>query len=118
MDKYVDSFLIPVPKSKLDEYKELAQLAAIVWKEHGAIDYFECLADDLSDGGAVSYAKSVNLKEDETVVFACITYKNREHRDLVNKNSMEDPRMANYDVSKIPFDSKRMIWGGFKGFVG
>lgn len=75
------------------------------------------LADDLSDGEEVSYRKSVNLKEDETVVFACIIYKDREHRDLVNKNSMEDPRMANFDVSNLPFDSKRMIWGGFKGFV-
>lgn len=117
MSKYVDGFLIPVPKDKLDEYKQLAQLGSVVWREHGALDYFECIADDVPEGKVTSFPMSVKLAEGETVIFACITYKDREHRDLVNKKAMEDPRVANYDVSKLPFDSKRMIWGGFKSFV-
>ncbi len=118
MGKYVDSFLIPVPKTKLNEYQEMAQLSAKVWKEHGAIDYFECLADDAPLGEVTSFPRSVNLKDDEIVVFACITYKDREHRDQVNKKSMEDPRLSEMmDFTKLPFDGKRMIWGGFKSFI-
>lgn len=117
MSKYVDSFVIPVPKSRFIEYEKIAQISAQVWKDHGAIDYFECIADDAPAGEMTSFPKSVNLKEDEIIIFACITYKDREHRDQVNKSSMEDPRMSEMDTKNFPFDSKRMIWGGFKSFI-
>lgn len=119
MSKYVDSFLIPVPKERLDEYKEMAELSAKVWKEHGALDYFECLADDAPVGEVTSFPRSVNLKESEIVVFACITFRDREHRDEVNKKSMEDPRLSHMmEPKNLPFDGTRMIWGGFKSFIG
>ena len=118
MSKYIDSFIIPVPKDKFDEYKKLAQISADVWREHGAIDYFECIADDAPASEVTSFPRSVHLKEDEIVVYACITYKDREHRDQVNKKCMEDSRLSYMsDPSVLPFDGKRMIWGGFKSFI-
>lgn len=117
MSRYVDGFVIPVIKSRLSEYEKIAQIAAKVWKEHGALDYVECVADDAPMGETTSFPRSVNLKEDEIIIFACITYKDRAHRDQVNKAAMEDPRMSEMDTSKFPFDPKRMIWGGFKSFI-
>lgn len=118
MSKYVDSFIVPVPKDKLDEYQKLAELSAKVWREHGALDYFECMADDAPVGELTSFPKSVNLKKDEIVIISCITYRDREHRDEVNKLCMEDERLSFMsDMETLPFDAKRMIWGGFKSFI-
>jgi uncharacterized protein YbaA (DUF1428 family) len=109
---YVDGFVLPVPKAKLEDYKKLARLASEVWREHGALDYREWLADDAPVGEVTSFPRSVQLKDDETVVFAYIVYKSRAHRDEVNKKVMEDPRMK-HDPENSPFDGKRMIFGGF-----
>jgi len=117
MSRYVDGFVMPVKKDRLDEYKKLAKLASKVWKEYGAVDYVECVADDVSVGKSTSFPRSVKLKEDEVVVFSYITYKSRAQRDKVNKLAMSDPRLTNYDPKKLPFDGKRMFWGGFKSFV-
>jgi uncharacterized protein YbaA (DUF1428 family) len=114
---YVDGFLVPVPKAKLEEYKKLARLASEVWREHGALDYREWIADDVKPGKVTSFPQSVNLKDDETVVFAWVTYESRAHRDSVNEKVMKDPRMQN-DPSTWPFDGQRMIFGGFAPLIG
>jgi uncharacterized protein YbaA (DUF1428 family) len=115
---YVDGFIVPVPKSKLSDYKKLAKRAGKVWREHGALDYHECVADDTPYGKRTSFPRSVKLKEDETVVFAWIVYTSRKERDRVNKAVMSDPRLADMmDPKNVPFDAKRMIWGGFKELV-
>lgn len=114
---YVDGFIVPVPKNKIDDYTKLAKDAAKIWKEYGAIDYVECIADDAPVGELTSFPRSVQLKDDETVIFAWITYKSREHRDEVNAKVMKDPRIAGMDMKNVPFDGKRMIFGGFKPFV-
>lgn len=113
---YIDGFIAPVPKANLDKYKEFAQLAASVWKEHGALEYHECIADDVKPGKVTSFPQSVLLKEDEFVVFAWISYRSREHRDEVNEKVMKDPRMQ-LGSHEMPFDGKRMIFGGFKSFI-
>lgn len=118
MTRYVDGFVVPVKKDRLDEYKKIARLAGKVWKEHGAIDYVECVADDVDAGKVTSFPRSVKLKEDEVVVFSYISYKSRAQRDKTLKLSMEDPRLAQFnDPKKLPFDAKRMFWGGFKSIV-
>jgi len=109
---YVDGFVVPVKKSKLDEYKKLAQLASDVWREYGALDYQEWLADDVKPGKLTSFPQSVNLEPDEIVVFSYITYESRAHRDAVNEKVMSDPRMKTAPET-WPFDGKRMIYGGF-----
>ncbi len=109
---YVDGFVVPVPKARIEDYKKLARLASEVWREHGALDYREWIADDAPVGELTSFPRSVQLKEDETVIFAWITYESRAHRDEVNKKVMEDPRMES-DPASAPFDAKRMIFGGF-----
>ena len=112
---YIDGFIIPVPKTKLDEYKKFARLASIVWREYGALDYREFIADDVKPGKITSFPQSVQLAEDETVVFSYIVYKSRAHRDSVNAKVMKDPRLASMMNPKtMPFDGKRMFWGGFK----
>lgn len=116
--EYVDGFLIAVPKKKLAAYKKMARLGAKVWREHGALDYRECVADDVPYGKRTSFPRAVKQKTGETVVFAFITYKSRKHRDAVNKKAMNDKRFAGMDPKKMPFDAKRMIWGGFKTIVG
>ena len=113
---YVDGFLLAVPKSKLDEYKKMATLGRDVWMEHGAIGYLESVADDVPYGELTSFPRAVMAKEDETTVFAYIVYKDRAHRDEVNKKVMADPRMT-FDPASSPFDMKRMIYGGFAGIV-
>ena len=115
---YVDGFVVPVPTKKLDDYKKLAKTAAKVWREHGALDYQEFVADDVNPGKLTSFPRSVKLKPGETVVFSWIAYKNRAHRDRVNKKVMKDPRIAGMDMKNAPFDGKRMIYGGFKLLVG
>lgn len=114
---YVDGFLLPVPKAKLAAYRSLARKAGKIWRQYGALDYVECVADDVQPGKLTSFPKSVKLKPDEVVVFSWITYRSRAHRDKVNKQVMADPLIANMDVKTMPFDVKRMIWGGFKPIV-
>jgi len=116
--EYVDGFVLPLPKKNVTAYKRMATLAGKVWRDHGALDYRECVADDISVGKRTSFPRSVKMKSGETVVFAWITYKSRKHRDTVNKKVMKDPRLAKMmDPKKMPFDGKRMIWGGFKTLV-
>ncbi len=113
---YVDGFIMVVPKAKLAAYTKLARKAAKVWKDHGALDYVEALADDVPYGKRTSFPRAVKMKPDETVIFSWIVYKSRKHRDAVMKKVMADPRME-MDMKNMPFDGKRMIWGGFKVIV-
>ena len=116
--EYVDGFVVPVPKKKIGAYKRIAKLASEVWRDHGALDYRECVADDVSVGKRTSFPRSVKMKPSETVVFAYITYKSRKDRDRINKKVMKDPRLAKFmDGKNMPFDMKRMFWGGFKTIV-
>jgi uncharacterized protein YbaA (DUF1428 family) len=113
--KYVDGFVLPVPKKNLPAYRRMASLAGKVWRDHGALEYIECVADDVKPGKVTSFPQSVKLKRGEVVVFSWIVYKSRAHRDSVNKKVMKDPRIAPMmDVKALPFDGKRMFWGGFK----
>lgn len=112
---YVDGFLIPVPKAKKAAYKKMAALGKKVWMDHGALDYVECIADDVKPGKWTSFPQAVKLKKGEEVWFSYIVYKSRKHRDAVMKKVMSDKRLANLmDPGKMPFDGRRMIWGGFK----
>lgn len=118
MPRYVDGFVIPVPRKKVAAYRKLARLSSKVWLEHGALEYMECVADDVSWGKRTSFPRSVKQKSGETVVFAYIVYPSRAVRDRVNKKVMADPRLAGFhDLKKLPFDAKRMFWGGFKALV-
>jgi uncharacterized protein YbaA (DUF1428 family) len=112
---YVDGFIVPVPKKKLGEYKRLARTAGKVWRDHGALEFRECVADDVKVGKRTSFPRSVKLKSGETVIFSWIVYKSRAHRDRVNAAVMKDKRMAKMmQPGAVPFDGKRMIFGGFK----
>ena len=112
---YVDGFVVPVPKKNVKKYLSIAKKAGRVWKDHGAIDYCEAVADDVKPGKWTSFPQSVKLKKNETVVFSYLVYKSRAHRDRVLKQVMSDKRLAKMmDPKKMPFDGKRMIWGGFK----
>jgi uncharacterized protein YbaA (DUF1428 family) len=118
MAYYVDGFVVPVPKRKLANYLRMARLGAKLWREHGALEYVECVADDVKKGKHTSFPQAVKLKSGETVVFSYIVYKTRKHRDAVMKKVMNDPRLAEFmDPKKMPFDGKRMFWGGFKTIV-
>ena len=112
---YIDGFLVPVPKKNVQAYRKLSQKAGKIWKEYGALDYWECVGDDVPPGKVTSFPKSVKLKPNETVVFAWIVYKSRAARDRINKKVMADPRLAG--MAQCPFDPKRMIYGGFKPIV-
>jgi uncharacterized protein YbaA (DUF1428 family) len=116
---YVDGFVVPVPKRSLKKYLSIAKKAGRVWKDHGALDYCEAIADDVKPGKWTSFPRSVKLKKDETVVFSYILYKSRAHRDRVLKKVMSDARLDKMmkDPKAMPFDAKRMIWGGFKTAV-
>jgi uncharacterized protein YbaA (DUF1428 family) len=115
---YVDGFVVPVPKKKLKAYFAMARKAGKVWKDHGALDYVECIADDVKVGKRTSFPRSVKLKRGETVVFAYIVYKSRKQRDTVMAKVMKDKRLAKMmDPKAMPFDGKRMFWGGFKAQV-
>jgi uncharacterized protein YbaA (DUF1428 family) len=115
---YVDGFVLPVPVKNLAAYRKMAKLAGKVWREHGALEYKEWIADDVQPGKHTSFPQSVKLKKDEVVVFAYVVYKSRAHRDKVNKKVMADPRLAPMmDPKNMSFDGKRMFWGGFKIFV-
>ena len=118
MANYVDGFVLPVPKSQLQAYRRMARKAGKVWREYGAIDYVECVGDDVKPGKLTSFPQSVKLKGDEVVVFSWIIYKSKRQRDSVNAKVMKDPRLASMmDPKNLPFDGKRMFWGGFKEFV-
>ena len=118
MPKYVDGFVVPVPKKKLADYRRMAQRAGKIWIEHGALEFVECVADDVKPGKTTSFPQSVKLKPGEVVVFSYITYKSRAQRDRINKKVMSDPRLADMmDVESVPFDAKRMIYGGFSVLV-
>lgn len=115
---YVDSYLLPVPKKNLPTYRRIAQKAAKIWREHGALEYRECAGDDLNVEGMVPFSGTVSLRRGETVVFAWIVFKSRTHRDRVNAKVMKDPRLAKMmDAKSMPFDVKRMVYGGFKVLV-
>src|SRR5688572_10245197 len=113
---YVDGFVLAVPKKNLADYKEMAREAGQVWKEHGAIDYVECIGDDVPYGEQTSFPRAVQAKDDEIVVFSWATYKDRAARDAVMKKVMDDPRM-NKSMENMQFDGKRMIFGGFEPFL-
>jgi uncharacterized protein YbaA (DUF1428 family) len=115
---YVDGFVLPVPRKKIAAYRSMAKLSAKVWLEHGALSFYESVADDVPYGKRTSFPRSVKLKRGETVVFSWIIYKSRAHRDKVMAKVMKDPRIAKMMSGKgIPFDAKRMIFGGFKMIV-
>jgi uncharacterized protein YbaA (DUF1428 family) len=115
---YVDGFIVPVPTRKMKDYLKIAKKAGKVWKDHGALEYVECIADDVKPGKWTSFPRSVKLKKDETVVFSYIVYKSRAARDKCMAKVMKDPRRASMmDPKKMPFDAKRMIFGGFKSAV-
>ena len=114
---YVDGFLLAVPKANLEAYKAMARTAGDVWKEHGAIDYVECAADDVPYGELTSFPRAVHASDDEIVIFSWITYESREKRDEINQKVMADPRMGAYGPQNMPFDGKRMIFGGFQSVV-
>ena len=115
---YVDGFVIPVPQAKLSAYRAIARKAGKVWKEHGALDYHECVADDVTVGKRTSFPRSVKLQPGEVVVFSYIVYKSRRERDRINKLVMADPRLqAMMNPKAMPFDGRRMFWGGFKTLV-
>jgi uncharacterized protein YbaA (DUF1428 family) len=115
---YVDGFVLPVPRKKLQAYRRMARKAGKVWRDHGAIEFRECVADDVKPGKRTSFPQSVKLKRGETVFFSYIVYKSRKDRDRVNAKVMKDPRIKVMgDFKDMPFDAKRMIYGGFKVFV-
>jgi uncharacterized protein YbaA (DUF1428 family) len=113
---YVDGFVVPVPKDKLEAYRVMAETAGAVWREHGALEFHECIADDVKPGEVTSFPQAVQLKDDETVFFSWIVYNSREERDAINEKVMNDPRLK-CTMDSMPFDGKRMFWGGFKTFV-
>jgi uncharacterized protein YbaA (DUF1428 family) len=116
--RYVDGYVLPVPKRHLQAYRRVAQKAGRVWRDHGALEVRECVGDDLNVKMGVPFRRSVKLKGGETVVFSWIVFKSRAHRDRVNAKVMKDPRLAKMmDVKSMPFDSKRMVYGGFKVLV-
>jgi uncharacterized protein YbaA (DUF1428 family) len=115
---YVDGFIVPVPKKNLQAYRKMATKAGKVWREHGALDYKECIADDVKVGKLTSFPRSVKLKKNEVAWFSWIVYKSRSERDRILKKVMADKRLASMmDPKKMPFDGKRMIYGGFKVVV-
>ena len=118
MARYVDGFVLPVPTANLAAYKKIARKAGKIWREHGALEYVECVADDVKPGKSTSFPQSVKLKPDDTVVFAWIVYTSRRDRDRINAKVMSDPRLASMmDPKAMPFDGKRMFFGGFKAIV-
>ena len=112
--RYVDGFVLAVPKSKINAYLRLARMCSKIWLEHGALEFRECVGDDLKINMGMPFPKMIKTKARETVVFSWITYKSRAHRDSVNSKVMKDSRMKNMDPKSMPFDLKRMVYGDFK----
>lgn len=118
MPRYVDGFVLPVPKKKLRAYRDLARKAGKIWRELGALEYRECVGEDLKVKFGKPFPRTIQVKPGETVVFSWITYKSRKHRDQVNVKVMKDPRIASMcDAKSMPFDPKRMLYGGFEVLV-
>ena len=116
--RYVDGFVLPVPRKNLSKYKKIAKVCGKVWRDHGAIDYVECMAEDVKPGKVTSFPQSVKLKKGEVVFLSWATYKSKSHRNQVMKKVMADPRLAAImDPKKLPFDGMRMFWGGFTPVV-
>ena len=116
--KYVDGFVVPVPKKNVPAYRRMAKQAGKIWREHGALEYRECIGDDLKVKMGLPFPRLSRLKPGETVFFSWIVYKSRAHRDSVNKKVMQDPRMAKMmNMKAMPFDVRRMAYGGFKTLV-
>ena len=113
---YVDGFVVAVPKARLDEYKKMARQAGKVWMEHGALSYVECTGDDVPYGELTSFPRAVKATDEEIVIFSWVTYKSRAERDRIVKKVMADPRLKT-NPAEMPFDAKRMIYGGFKTFM-
>ena len=116
MTHYVDGFVLPVPKKNLNVYRRMAQQAGRIWRDHGALEFRECVGDDLNVKMGLPFPRGIKIKPGETVVFSWITYKSRAHRDRVNAKVMNDPRFAKMPKT-TPFDAKRMLYGGFKTIV-
>ena len=116
MPHYVDGFVLPVPKKNLSAYRRMAQKAGAIWREHGALDYKECVGEDLKPQVGLGFPRGIKAKPGETVLFSWILYKSRTHRDRVNAKVMKDPRLTEMG-KEMPFDCKRMLYGGFKTIV-
>ena len=115
---YVDGFVLPVPKKNLSAYRRMAQKAGKIWREHGALEFRECVGDDLKVKMGTSFPRKIKVKPGETVLFSWIVFKSRSHRDRVNAKVMKDPRLASMmETDSMPFDVKRMLYGGFKVLV-
>jgi len=112
--RYVDGFVVPVPRRNAEKYRRIAQKAGRIWREHGALEYRECIAEDVKLGKYTSFPQSVKLKPGEVVWFSWIVFKSRKHRDRVNAKVMKDPRLASLGPDGMPFDGKRMLYGGFQ----
>jgi uncharacterized protein YbaA (DUF1428 family) len=117
MALYVDGFVAPVPRRKVAAYRRIARKASKVWRDHGALEYRECVGDDLHPKGAYPFTRLARCKPGETVVFAYIVYRSRAHRDRVNAKVMKDKRLAGMTEADVPFDVRRMAYGGFRVFV-
>jgi uncharacterized protein YbaA (DUF1428 family) len=117
MSDYVEVFVVPVPKKNIEAYRKQAELFVKVWREHGALSCIEVEADDAPAGKLTSFPQSVDLRPDETIFVGITTFHSRAHRDEVGAKAMKDPRMAGMSPNTMPFDAKRMFWGGFKLFV-
>ena len=118
MANYVDGYVLPIPKKNVEDYRRISRRAGAIWREHGALEYRECAGDDLNIKGMVSFPRAFKGKAGETVIFSWIVYKSRAQRDRVNKKVLKDPRIANMMKNKaMPFDVKRMVYGGFKVIV-
>lgn len=114
MPRYVDGFVLPLPRKNLPAYRRMATKASRIWKRLGALEYYECVGDDLNAGMGMPFPKGIRVKKGETVVFSWVIYKNRAHRDRVNAKIMKDPGIAALMQGGMPFDVKRMLYGGFK----
>jgi len=114
--QYVDGFVIPVPKRNVEAYRRMARKAGKIWREHGALEYRECVGEDLDIKMCLPFTRGIKSKPGETIIFAWITYKSRKHRDAVNAKVMKDPRLNKMPI-KMPFDVKRMLYGGFETIV-
>ena len=117
MAHYVDGYVIPVPKKRVNAYRRMAQKAGKIWRDHGALEFRECVGDDLNVKMGLPFPRGIKIKPGETVIFSWIVYKSRAHRDSVNKKVMKDPRLVKMMDQPMPFDAKRMLYGGFKTIV-
>ena len=115
--RYVDGYVLPVPRKNLEAYRRIARKAGKIWREHGALEFRECAGDDLDVKGMVPFPRTIRLKRGETVVFSWVVFKSRADRDRVNEKVMSDPRLSGMDPKAMPFDCKRIVYGGFKVLV-